>query len=84
MAKVTPSPMLLNHYHLLDKLRRWNALYDVQKNCTFLTARLPLTDDVTLADKDTNSILTDNASREIQGNVAMQVMQTGGAAPCIG
>ena len=38
-----------------------------------------LTDDVTLADKDTNSILTDNASREIQGNVAMQVMQTGGA-----
>ena len=29
MAKVTPSPMLLNHYHLLDKLRRWNALYDL-------------------------------------------------------
>ena len=54
-------------------------LNNVQKNCTFLTARLPLTDDVTLADKDTNSILTDNASREIQGNVAMQVMQTGGA-----
>ena len=30
--------------------------------------------DVTLADEDTNSILTDNAKREIQGNEAMQVM----------
>ena len=29
--------------------------------------------DVTLADEDTNSIQTDNANREIQGNVAMQV-----------
>ena len=28
--------------------------------------------DVTLADEDTNSILTDNANRAIQGNVAMQ------------
>ena len=26
--------------------------------------------DVTLADEDTNSILTDNANRAIQGNVA--------------
>ena len=34
----------------------------------------PLTD-VTLADEDTNSILTDNANRVIQGNVAMQLMQ---------
>ena len=33
--------------------------------------------DVTLADEDTNSILTDNSNREIQGNVAMQVMQPG-------
>ena len=33
--------------------------------------------DVTLADEDTNSILTDNAKRAIQGNEAMQVMQTG-------
>ena len=33
--------------------------------------------DVTLADEDTNSILTDNANRAIQGNVAMQVMQPG-------
>ena len=31
--------------------------------------------DVTLADEDTNSILTDNAKRAIQGNEAMQVMQ---------
>ena len=28
--------------------------------------------DVTLADEDTNSILTDNANRANQGNVAMQ------------
>ena len=34
--------------------------------------------DVTLADEDTNSILTDNANRAIQGNVAMQVTQPGG------
>ena len=33
--------------------------------------------DVTLADEDTNSILTDNANRAIQGNVAMQMMQPG-------
>ena len=32
--------------------------------------------EVTLADEDTNSILTDSANRAIQGNVAMQVMQT--------
>ena len=32
--------------------------------------------DVTLADEDTNSILTDNAKRAIQGNEAMQVMKT--------
>ena len=30
--------------------------------------------DVTLADEDTNSILTDNAKRAIQGNEAMQAM----------
>ena len=33
--------------------------------------------DVTLADEDTNSILTDNANRVNQGNVAMQVIQSG-------
>ena len=34
--------------------------------------------DVTLADEDTKSILTDNVNRAILGNVAMQVMQPGG------
>ena len=34
--------------------------------------------DVTMADEDTNSILTDNTNRAIQGNVAMQVTQPGG------
>ena len=34
--------------------------------------------DVTLADEDTNSILTDNANRAFQGNVAMRVTQPGG------
>ena len=34
--------------------------------------------DVTLADEDTNSTLTDNANRAIQGNVAMHVMLPGG------
>ena len=29
--------------------------------------------DLTLADRDTKSILTDNADRAIQGNVAMHV-----------
>ena len=33
--------------------------------------------DVTLADEDTNSKLTDNAKKAIQGNEAMQAMQTG-------
>ena len=33
--------------------------------------------DVTLADEITNSILTDNANRAFQGNVAMQVTEPG-------
>ena len=33
---------------------------------------------MTLADEDTNSILTDNANRAFQGNVAMRVTQPGG------
>ena len=33
--------------------------------------------DVTLADEDTKPILTDNANRAIQGNVATKVMQLG-------
>ena len=32
---------------------------------------------MTLADEDNNLILTDNINRAIQGNEAMQVMQTG-------
>ena len=34
--------------------------------------------DVTVADEDANSILTDNAKRAIQGNVAMHVTLPGG------
>ena len=34
--------------------------------------------DLTLADKDTNSILTDNTNISIQANVAMQVTQPSG------
>ena len=44
---------------------------DVTDLCANLT-------DVTLADEDTNSVLTDNANRTIQGNLAMQVTQLGG------
>ena len=42
-----------------------------------VTVRFTDLTDVTLADEDTNSILTDNVKRAIQGNEAMQVMQTG-------
>ena len=53
----------------------WGPIYgsgfiNTERRCADLT-------DVTLADEDTNSILTDNANREIQGNVAMQVIQPG-------
>ena len=34
--------------------------------------------DVTLADEDTNSILTDNAKKAIHGNVAIYVTLPGG------
>ena len=34
--------------------------------------------DVTLADEDTNLILTDNANWAIEGNVAMQVLLVAG------
>ena len=33
--------------------------------------------DVTLADEDANSILTDNSNRAIQGNMTMQMTQPG-------
>ena len=43
-----------------------------------LTVRFADLTDVTLADEDTNSILTDNANRAFQRNVAMRVTQAGG------
>ena len=33
--------------------------------------------DVIMADEDTSPILTDNANKAIQGNVAMQIIQSG-------
>ena len=45
--------------------------------CPSKTQCVDLTD-VTLADEDTNSILTDNANRAFQGNVAMHVTLPGG------
>ena len=44
----------------------------------WLTVRFADLTDVTLADEDTNSILTDNANRAFQRNVAKQVTQAGG------
>ena len=38
----------------------------------------PIYGSMTLADEDTNSILTDDANRAIQGNVAMQVTRPDG------
>ena len=49
----------------------YGALSKTGRPCADLT-------DVTLADEDTNSILTDNANRAIQGYLAMQVTQPGG------
>ena len=49
----------------------WVRMSVTERLCVDLT-------DVTLADEDTNSILANNANRAIQGNVAMQVMQSGG------
>ena len=47
----------------------------VSNSLTIPFAELPV---VTLADEDTNSILTDDTNRAIQGNVTMQVTQPGG------
>ena len=49
----------------------WVLVSETEPPCVDLT-------DVTLADEDTKSILTDNANRAIQGNVAMQVAPSGG------
>ena len=62
----------------------WGPIYGCW--CNSLTRR-PFADlnDVTLADEDTNSIITDDANRTIQGkqktipcNIAMQVAPPGG------
>ena len=52
----------------------WGPIYgseSLKLTCADLT-------DVTLADEDTNPILTDNANRAFQCNVAKQVTQAGG------
>ena len=49
----------------------WVRMSVSERPCVDLT-------DVTLADEDTNSILTDdNVNRAIQGNMALQVTQPG-------
>ena len=50
-------------------------LWDLMSVHTRLCADLI---DVTLADEDSNSILTDDVNKAILGNVAMQVMPSGG------
>ena len=53
----------------------WGPIYGSRVSLT----HWPCADltDVTLADEDTNSILTDNANMAIKGNVAMQITQSG-------
>ena len=63
-----------NFYRTQVSLVRSMGLF-VSNKLTIPCANLT---DVTLADEDTNSILTENAKRAIQGNVAMQVTQPGG------
>ena len=62
-----------NFYRTQENLgsNSWVRLSVSLRPCVDLT-------DVTLADEDTNSILTDNANRAIQGNVAMQVTRSSG------
>ena len=66
--QLTPSPRL-NFYRTQVSLGSdlW-VLVSVRPSLTDVCKDLT---DVTLADKDTNSILTDNANWAIQGNVAM-------------
>ena len=54
----------------------WDPIYGFK--CLKLTTHCADLTDVTRADEDTKSILTDNSNRAIQGNVAMQVTQSGG------
>ena len=51
----------------MSLVRSMGSLLSRETPCANLT-------DVTLADEDTNSILTDNANRAVQGNVAMQII----------
>ena len=70
----------LRFTHFLSDPGPWGPIYG--SACLSLTNKQTETPfanltDVTLADEDTNSILTDNANRAIQGNVAMQIIQSG-------
>ena len=58
------SPQLFQRIHLWVRLSQTNKLSEPP--CANLT-------DVTLADEETNPILTDNANKAIQGNVALHV-----------
>ena len=53
----------------------WGPIYG--SGCHFLREVFGNLTDVTLADGHTKPILTDNANRAIQGNVAMYVTQLG-------
>ena len=55
----------------------WGPIYG-SKSLKLTTRGFADLTDVTLADEDANSILTDSANKAIQGNVTMQVMQPGG------
>ena len=79
-CKIGPSRFQMSHQALhvfIGPRCPWGPIYE--SGCLSLTGRAfaDLTD-VTLADEDTNSILTDNANRAFQGNVAMQVAPSGG------
>ena len=60
----SPGPIYVSGCH-------WVSEWVTERPCWNLT-------DVTLADKETNLILTDKVNRVIQGNVAMKVTQPGG------
>ena len=59
----------------------WGPIYG--SGCLLVSLR-PCADltDVTLAAEDSNSILTDNADRALQGNMAMRLTQPGGLWQC--
>ena len=65
-------PYTENHFYRTQV----NLGYDLWVRMSVSEGRCVDLTDVTLADEDTNSILTDNAKRAIQGNETMQVMKT--------